>query len=926
MAQNLNFNLTVDTNSAVSSINQFFNTFDQGAAKAKNQLNQAFGQTLETNIQINLKDGELVAKKIQNINQESKKLETAVNAINGKWGKTPNELKRQLNILKQIQGDTRKYQGDTQKLTSDWQQVTQRIEEASFELKRMTQGGPMKQLQSGLTGILGKFALVQTAANLATGAIMGMARGVGDFAATAGRMEVLQLQLEAFAGGAQEARDVFNEFVDIAAKTPFNLEQVAQAGKIMMAFGVETDTAVKATEQLGIVAAATGGDVNLLARNLGQIAAQGQAYTRDLTQFAIQGIPIWEEMSKVTGASVQELKKMASEGKISFDIVQSALDNLTASGSRFSMIAERMQETFQGRMARIEAAMQKLALEFINGFNSMDRAMGGLVSGSMKLFADSLFAIANNMQTIMKVLGTLTAATIAYFTVANWGTIVGAIKAVRTAIIAVTTAQNAANVAATVFAALTGNWVGIAAAVAVGGAAYVGLSLAMNRAKESSDGVNQSVSAGAEAIGILTAEETAYFEGLAGQFKEKMELYKQETAAMAQKRTELEKELEVLKTLRAQVKEKYDTEIAAIRRTMEADRRRQQEVRSAHQDRMAEINERYDAELAVIDAAIGRLREKTKEEQKLYDFEKKQLQEKIKSGTLDEEALLRAKARLSRMEQQEKIQGLVTKKTKVQAEKDKEITKAKKDQKTALDEIKESLDQQKDQIDALTAQRDKELKLMDDTSAAAKNILDNVDLTNASVSEQVSLVQDLAMQYQAAEKRALDLAAALRQAAAAQRELNSARGGGGGGGGGGARTVQPGTLQGNLARASGGPVSGGTTYQVNELGKEAFLSAAGRLSMINAPAFGNWTAPTSGTVIPAHLTKQLNVPTGGVNLNSAASSNAFRAGGGASRIRQSGDVDNSRVTNHVTIQSASPIQAASEIMVAAAKRRRRRFR
>ena len=136
MAQNLTFNLAVDTNSAVSSINQFFSAFDSGAAKAKNQLNQAFGQTLQTNVQINLKDGELVAKKIQNINQESKKLETAVNAINGKWGKTPNELKRQLTMLKQIQGDTAKYNKETGKLSADWQKVTQRIREASGELRR----------------------------------------------------------------------------------------------------------------------------------------------------------------------------------------------------------------------------------------------------------------------------------------------------------------------------------------------------------------------------------------------------------------------------------------------------------------------------------------------------------------------------------------------------------------------------------------------------------------------------------------------------------------------------------------------------------------------------------------------------------------------------------------------------------------------
>ena len=65
------------------------------------------------------------------------------------------------------------------------------------------------------------------------------------------------------------------------------------------------------------------------------------------------------------------------------------------------------------------------------------------------------------------------------------------------------------------------------------------------------------------------------------------------------------------------------------------------------------------------------------------------------------------------------------------------------------------------------------------------------------------------------------------------------------------------------SRFTGGPVEGGSRYRVNDgpggvsLGREAFLSAAGRLSLINAPANSLWTAPTSGTVIPAAMTRQL---------------------------------------------------------------------
>ena len=133
------------------------------------------------------------------------------------------------------------------------------------------------------------------------------------------------------------------------------------------------------------------------------------------------------------------------------------------------------------------------------------------------------------------------------------------------------------------------------------------------------------------------------------------------------------------------------------------------------------------------------------------------------------------------------------------------------------------------------------------------------------------------------------------------------------------------SYQGFPMRESGGPVSGGSTYTVNERGREGFLSASGRLSEIKVPSWGSWTAPSSGEVIPAHVWSEMKA------ANSAVTASASRmassgASGMVSHVRQSGDVDNSRVTNHVTIQSASPIQAASEVMVAAAKRRRRRFR
>lgn len=69
------------------------------------------------------------------------------------------------------------------------------------------------------------------------------------------------------------------------------------------------------------------------------------------------------------------------------------------------------------------------------------------------------------------------------------------------------------------------------------------------------------------------------------------------------------------------------------------------------------------------------------------------------------------------------------------------------------------------------------------------------------------------------------------------------------------------------ARFAGGHVTAGGQYTVNEFGKEMFLSSAGKLSEIKARPWGTWTAPSSGTVIPAHVAAGINIPKAGVKIS-----------------------------------------------------------
>lgn len=92
------------------------------------------------------------------------------------------------------------------------------------------------------------------------------------------------------------------------------------------------------------------------------------------------------------------------------------------------------------------------------------------------------------------------------------------------------------------------------------------------------------------------------------------------------------------------------------------------------------------------------------------------------------------------------------------------------------------------------------------------------------------------------------------------------------------------------SRFAGGPVTAGGAYTVNEFGPEMFLSSSGRLSRINAKPWATWRAPSSGTVIPAHIAAGLDVPRGGIRPSRGDSSVVDRAIGGSQSGRMMGQV------------------------------------
>ena len=134
-----------------------------------------------------------------------------------------------------------------------------------------------------------------------------------------------------------------------------------QAGFLAPVFKENTQKYLK---MFADVVAGSGGDFGNIAFNFAQIKQLGRSQGIDLKQFAYQNIPIFEELSKLIGKSTEEILKMSTEGKISFDIVAKAFENMTKEGGIYFGAVEARAKTFRGQWQIIANKLEEIWVKF----------------------------------------------------------------------------------------------------------------------------------------------------------------------------------------------------------------------------------------------------------------------------------------------------------------------------------------------------------------------------------------------------------------------------------------------------------------------------------------------------------------------------------------------------------------------------------
>lgn len=226
----------------------------------------------------------------------------------------------------------------------------------------------------------------------------------------AANVETTRVQFEVLTKSADKANQLLGEITDLAASTPFQKMELADAGRKLLAFGSSADQVVGQLRQIGDIAALTGINVSELAEIYGKAQVQGRLFAEDINQLTGRGIPIIEELAKQFGVSTEEVKKLVSEGRVGFAQLEEAFADMTSQGGLFENGMAKLSETTAGKLSTLKDNLTEIAVtigeQVLPAVNRMVDTMleafraGGPLSRSIETLIDKLALMADMVNSI----------------------------------------------------------------------------------------------------------------------------------------------------------------------------------------------------------------------------------------------------------------------------------------------------------------------------------------------------------------------------------------------------------------------------------------------------------------------------------------------------------------------------------------------
>ncbi|MBR4665246.1 MAG: tape measure protein [Lentisphaeria bacterium] len=221
----------------------------------------------------------------------------------------------------------------------------------------------------GIRGVYGALdSLTQKASSLAVvkfGSLISLATaglgitGIGLKVAKLGaHAETTRLAFQTMLGSIEKGDAMMAKLDRFSNSTPYSGDQVNQAAKTLLAFGISAGSVEEELRKVGDVAAGTGKDFNELANIYGKVFAKGKADSMVLNQMIAAGIPIVKLLGEQYGKSGDEVYTMAEKGEISAKAISDAFAKMSGEGGVYANMMEKQSQTVSGMWGAIVGQLE----------------------------------------------------------------------------------------------------------------------------------------------------------------------------------------------------------------------------------------------------------------------------------------------------------------------------------------------------------------------------------------------------------------------------------------------------------------------------------------------------------------------------------------------------------------------------------------
>ena len=279
-------------------------------------------------------------------------------------------------LLFQVRADISNAQRDIEAIKKQFEQMTRKAVEEGKK-----QADVWQNLLKGATAYF---------------TLQGAQSFISQMIAVRSQFQQLEISFGTMLKSKEKANALMAQMADLAAKTPFGLEEVSEGAKRLLAFQVPAEEVTETLRRMGDVASGLGVPMGQLIHVYGQVKAQGKLMTNDLYQFMNAGIPIIAELSKVVGKSETEIKEMVSAGKIGFPEVQAVIKNMTDEGGLFFNLMAEQSKSLGGQISNLKDNFDQM-------LNEIGKSSEGIVSEAIK----GVSFLVENYQTLGKIIAGL---------------------------------------------------------------------------------------------------------------------------------------------------------------------------------------------------------------------------------------------------------------------------------------------------------------------------------------------------------------------------------------------------------------------------------------------------------------------------------------------------------------------------------------